>query len=69
MSDNKQTKWTSNWKKENYERYMLEFPKGTKAQVIEHARKHGMSIREYILTLIELDSDIDMGFVRAKEEK
>ena len=44
----KQSQWSANWKRNNYERFMLEFSKGTKAKVSEkEIRKlHAEALKE-----------------------
>ena len=69
MSDNKQTKWTQDWKDKNYEQYVIGFPKGVKEQVMQYANSRGLSLRTYILTLIEADSGIDMRTLDQKKEQ
>lgn len=61
----KQTVWTDNWKKENYETFLLQFSKGTKKEVVEYAYSQGLNMRTYILNLIQNDSGIDMRIHKA----
>ena len=56
----KHTMHVDNWKKENYEPFSLRFTKGTKKEVVEYAYSQGLTLREYILNLIQDDTGIDM---------
>lgn len=63
----KQSQWSANWKRNNYERFMLEFSKGTKAKVSEYVQAQGLTMRSYILGLIEKDTGFDMRIYKDKE--
>lgn len=64
-----QSQASTRWKQKNYERFMLEFSKGTKDELTEYVKAQGLTMRSYILGLIEQDSGIDMHIHKAKKEQ
>lgn len=65
----KQSQWSANWKRKNYERFMLEFTKGTKDKVSEYVQSQGLTMRSYILGLIEKDTGFDMHIYKGQEKE
>ena len=54
-----QKKATMKYRKENYERLVLDIKKWSKATYKEQAAKRGMSLQAYIISLIEKDMQQD----------
>lgn len=65
MANNK-AKAGMKYRAKTYDRFMLEFTKGTKEEVAKYVQAHGMTMRSYILGLIEKDCGIDMQIYKTK---
>lgn len=57
MSDFNQTKYINDFMREKYDRIGLMVPKGQKEVIKEHAKSKGMSVNEFINSLIRAELD------------
>ena len=69
MARKGQTQWSNKWKSKVYDRYGLDFTKGTKENITKYAHSKGKTLRVYILELIEKDSGLDMKIHFSKKEQ
>lgn len=59
MSDFNPTKYKNAFQKENYDRLIINVPKGQKERIREHAERKGKSINGYVVDLIKKDMGIE----------
>lgn len=66
MSDFNQAKYIQDYMKNNYDRIVVQVPKGRREQIKEHAKEAGYSsLNAYIIDIINRD----MGYVPEEKEE
>ena len=59
MSEFNPTKYKNAFQKENYDRLIINVPKGQKERIKAHAANKGKSINSYVVELIKKDMGIE----------
>jgi len=65
----RQTGANQKWRAKSYEALNIQVVKGSRELLTEYARLKGLSVREYVLGLIEMDCGIDMRTLEHKKEQ